>query len=387
MTGTDVFDEKTKKLSFLKKQLQGLRNARYLNENDGTNIGILKNLNNLEKKIDEKDISNDAQIDEFQKIKHDLFESKQEKLFLSDYVNSVEKENKTIKEKYKREKQIRREKEQEKLFLKEEVLTEQKEKNIATKKYYKVLILSAIIVVSITSVYYVLFMELEGQKYLVNFDPQSTQYAIQNLNGDKIDTWVTWRLAEEEILHVSLLNSDKYDEKITDSIKSVLLSEEIILIDKSLVGTGPKGTNGFYFTGWAGALQYATHTQTLFNIPTKIKLVESSIGEGDVTILLSEIKNPNGFDAKTDLVVDETTHEILKARVTIFDVDNLTDSEIEVILRHEFGHVMGLPHSSYQNDLMAEKITTDYPYISECDVDAITLLYDGVESSQVVCEK
>jgi hypothetical protein len=36
---------------------------------------------------------------------------------------------------------------------------------------------------------------------------------------------------------------------------------------------------------------------------------------------------------------------------------------------------------------MYPTITTDYPYISDCDLDAISSLYDGGESSQVICEK
>lgn len=36
---------------------------------------------------------------------------------------------------------------------------------------------------------------------------------------------------------------------------------------------------------------------------------------------------------------------------------------------------------------MAPIIKTEYPYISECDVDAIKSLYDGGKKSNVVCEK
>ena len=35
----------------------------------------------------------------------------------------------------------------------------------------------------------------------------------------------------------------------------------------------------------------------------------------------------------------------------------------------------------------APVILTDFPYISECNVDVMTSLYDGNESSQVICEK
>lgn len=55
------------------------------------------------------------------------------------------------------------------------------------------------------------------------------------------------------------------------------------------------------------------------------------------------------------------------------------------MIRHEFGHAIGLAHSTDDNDLMHAIIKTDYPYVSPCDVDAIQELYDGKEQSSVVC--
>ena len=45
-----------------------------------------------------------------------------------------------------------------------------------------------------------------------------------------------------------------------------------------------------------------------------------------------------------------------------------------------------LAHSSDPEDLMYPIIETNFPYASECDIDAIVLLYDGGETSQVICE-
>ena len=57
------------------------------------------------------------------------------------------------------------------------------------------------------------------------------------------------------------------------------------------------------------------------------------------------------------------------------------------IVRHEFGHAMGLAHSTAPEDLMHATIETDYPYVSPCDINAVTALYDGSDSSQVICTK
>jgi predicted Zn-dependent protease len=64
----------------------------------------------------------------------------------------------------------------------------------------------------------------------------------------------------------------------------------------------------------------------------------------------------------------------------------LTDEELSTIVRHEFGHALGLGHSTAPEDLMAPNIDMTVPYISECNIDAIVNLYNGVQGS-TVCEK
>ena len=59
---------------------------------------------------------------------------------------------------------------------------------------------------------------------------------------------------------------------------------------------------------------------------------------------------------------------------------------LETIVRHELGHALGLAHSTAPEDLMYPTIETNFPYISECDVDAIERLYDGANTSEVICE-
>jgi hypothetical protein len=47
---------------------------------------------------------------------------------------------------------------------------------------------------------------------------------------------------------------------------------------------------------------------------------------------------------------------------------------------------MGLAHTTAIEELMAPTITTNYPYISPCTVDALVKLYDGNQKSEVVCQ-
>ena len=92
----------------------------------------------------------------------------------------------------------------------------------------------------------------------------------------------------------------------------------------------------------------------------------------------------DGYTGYTKSIVEES--EILKSFITIYDVSNLSNEQLETITRHEFGHALGLGHSTAPEDLMAPSIDMTYPYISECNVAAIVDLYNGAEDS-TVCEK
>ena len=56
-------------------------------------------------------------------------------------------------------------------------------------------------------------------------------------------------------------------------------------------------------------------------------------------------------------------------------------------MRHEMGHALGLAHTTATEDLMHAVIQTPYPYISDCDMDAVKALYNGNKKSEVVCSK
>jgi predicted Zn-dependent protease len=122
----------------------------------------------------------------------------------------------------------------------------------------------------------------------------------------------------------------------------------------------------------------------MYNIPTELNIVTSNGGEGDIIITLSNLRDSDGYSGYTKSVVDR--NEILKSFITIYDVNNLSDDELATILRHEFGHALGLGHSTAPEDLMAPNIDMTVPYISECNIEAIADLYNGIQGS-TVCEK
>jgi len=213
-----------------------------------------------------------------------------------------------------------------------------------------------------------------------------TKYVIENLKGDTIDTWKFWNMIPGSSLTVNIVNSELLDDDKILSIKDAITSYETILIDDSLVHKGPKGSSSIYYLGWTGSLKNAAELYTTkYPIPNNFDIIESKRGEGDIIVLLSNLKDTDGYSGFTKSTVDG--NEILKISITIYDVNNLSKSQLSTIIRHEMGHALGLAHSTAPEDLMYPTIETNFPYISECDVSAVVALYNGNMEGQVTCKK
>ncbi|MFB5619864.1 MAG: matrixin family metalloprotease, partial [Nitrosopumilus sp.] len=214
-----------------------------------------------------------------------------------------------------------------------------------------------------------------------------TQYLVQNLRGDTIDTWASWRIPADAPFHIHVLNSEFVTSDRVDAILSVIMSDKEIEIDDSMMHKGPAGTSSVYYDGWHGALN-SMILDTKFNIPKNIQFsVDKGESTGNIVITLTDMSSPEGYSGYTSSIVDEANHQILKSNITIYDINKLSTENLKTILRHELGHGFGLAHSTATEGLMYPVITSEYPYISGCNLDAISHLYDGGDSSQVVCEK
>ena len=223
------------------------------------------------------------------------------------------------------------------------------------------------------------FLESSSQES----DSFKTRLFIENLRGDTVDTWKSWRLIGTS-MNVNIVNPRGMDESKIDVIIDAITSDESFDIDDSISHKGPKGTSSSYYNGWSGALKQVSDIETKFNIPTNFNVNKSYDGEGNVIITLSNLKDSDGFTGYTKSIVDG--NEIVKSFITIYDVSNLTDEELSTIVRHEFGHALGLGHSTAPEDLMAPTIDMTIPYISQCNIAAIEDLYNGIQGS-TVCEK
>lgn len=218
--------------------------------------------------------------------------------------------------------------------------------------------------------------------------PQMTSgHVIQNLRGDTVDTWIAWNISyEDDLFHIHLHDSPEINEEFIQATIEVIMSTQDMLIDDSELHKGPEGTSSKYYVGWYGALN-SIDNDTALKIPKNLHFDVTEKGDGDIIIHLKEYTSSDGYSGFTNSIVDESNHQILKSSITIYDVDSLSIEQYKTILRHELGHGFGLAHSTAPEDLMHPVITTEYPYISECNLDAITALYGGSQKSQVVCEK
>ena len=283
--------------------------------------------------------------------------------------------------------QVIKELQQEKMILGKMVQNEEK-RNAQLSKKHVLTVAGFIAVIGIVILSYSLFVVgLVGQEYRVpNTGSRNDGYIIQNLKGDTINTWLSWRLVDGTVLHINVIDAEKYPGKL-ELIKDVILSQKAVEIDDSLLHKGPQGTTSTYYVGWGGALAQTTKDQTQFYIPSKLEVIESPTGAGDITIKLTSEQSGDGYSGYTKSIADQFQHQILKSEITIYAVDKLSDEQFKTILRHEFGHALGLAHSSAPEDLMHATIQTEYTYISQCDIDTIKSLYNGNEKSEVTCQK
>ena len=251
------------------------------------------------------------------------------------------------------------------------------------KKYSTWSILAIGIVISLALGYYVYTSHVE---YIVPRDIFTAKFIIENLKGDTVDTWVAWQLEEGDPLHIDVINSDLVSEDKIDAIKNAILSEETVKIPNSELGKEPADLVATYYVGWRGALQEASQEQPQINIPLDLQVDLPDRPTGDVVIVLSNLQESDGTLGFTKSIADGQQHQILKSTITIFDVENLNTHELTAIIRHEFGHALGLGHSTAKEDLMYPKFNAKYSYISDCDINAVSSLYDKQGSPIVVCE-
>ncbi len=214
----------------------------------------------------------------------------------------------------------------------------------------------------------------------------TSSYIIENLKGDRINTYVAWKVPEDKTLQVSLINTASISDEKIQSMVNAIMSESTISLPNKFMNKDPPDLSSTYYRGWKGALE-SVKQKTTFPIPTSFDISNSDRSIGDIVIILSTQNDADGTFGFTRLIIDDHNNQILKAYITIFNVKNLDNDELSSVVRHEFGHAIGLMHSTDKSDLMFPTFRTGSAFISECDLDAVISLYNDEKITDVICRQ
>lgn len=387
--------EKVTKLEYAKKILE----AKISIESKSTREllqeqEILNELNNVlsEKQSEFEKIKKNYEKKESKNL-HTINELRQDKAILDSLNQSMEntmsKLNETnidLENKVSQFSKNSHELEQEKVILDEIVKNESAKTHAINKKLYLTVAIAGVVLAGVIIPYSLYTITLVGQEYQVeDLGEIKSRYIIQNLKGVTIDTWLSWRITEGDLIYVNIVNGEEYPEK-AELIKDTILSNEKIKVDKKLLNPESEGTMTYYL-GWTGALEKASYFPTELYIPKNIEVISNTNGAGEIIIRLEDKSHGDGFSGLTESIADEYQNQLLKAKITIYDVEDISDNQLQAVSRHELGHALGLAHSSDPDDLMYATLKTGFPYVSTCDANAIAKLYDGSQQSKVVCIK
>lgn len=193
-----------------------------------------------------------------------------------------------------------------------------------------------------------------------------------SLENNEITT-AFWNILYDEELDVVFLDSYLLTDEQLDAVVYAIKSYDSVELG-SLLNNDLENSKSTYYFGWEGALAVARNMDTSNTIPTKFNIVSSLTNEKSIVIQFLNHKESQGYSGYARVIT--YNDEILQSHIMIYDVGNLSTTDLTTITRHEFGHALGLGHSVDSDDLMANVILTEIPYISECHIAAIRDLYD-----------
>jgi len=212
-----------------------------------------------------------------------------------------------------------------------------------------------------------------------------TGYQVQNLMGDTLSTYIGWKPISSALYFID--GADRYPDEKIQIIHDVFHSEETIEVSNKLLHKYPlEGTTTFY-KGWIPvANELRKLTGKAGGEPIMMKQTETK-QIADIVIELVDYPNPEGYVGWTSSTIDPSTEQVVRSTVTLYNFNKLSLNHVEIITRHEIGHVAGLAHSTDPQDLMYPVIETNYPYISPCNILTFKAVQLGEFETEIICDE
>ena len=189
------------------------------------------------------------------------------------------------------------------------------------------------------------------------FLPQNALSQIEK----PIPIYLPLKTTENDTIYVTIHSDSSIPKQNVNAVIDGLMSE------RSFTQNGK-----LYFKGWEGALIDAAKHHGSDIHPLRIKIANLH-NNPDVIVILTSSQSDQGYSGLTTFT---TEHNMIKnAHITIYEANDLTAAQTSAVIRHEFGHALGLGHSNITSDLMYPSFTIASAFISALDEMSIEYLY------------
>ena len=153
-----------------------------------------------------------------------------------------------------------------------------------------------------------------------------------------------------------------------DSSDTLFKNKEFI-VENTISGSGSVITDKYL--SWNNALELANSINP--TVPDKFVRVERN---ADIIVVLSNLsKEHTGGSAQNSV---NKFNYIQSSRIIVYNTDSTDNAQLESIIRHEFGHVLGLDHNTDRNNLMNNNLSFlkfAGLIISQSNIDDLAELY------------
>jgi predicted Zn-dependent protease with MMP-like domain len=143
-----------------------------------------------------------------------------------------------------------------------------------------------------------------------------------------------------------------WGDKLNDSVLTYHTNNYEIFKMKSLVKNS--------FDQWASKLE-------------KVKFLEVQEASSADILIFFEHKGEQTVGQSTNVLDEEGFIKRVKVRISVnFNEEQIEEDTLDLVLKHEIGHVLGLGHSNF-HDLMNPIVNYQNKVITKCEIDAVRL--------------